>query len=73
MLLSLLFSVSCAAKSTETRIVEHTCIFQKVEEICKERDGVMWLKITERENEADLAVVKCYKNSEKVIKFTCQP
>lgn len=71
--LSLLLSLGCAAKETESRRLEHVCIFQKVEKICKERDGVFWLKIQERENELDLATVKCYDDVKKEYRFTCLP
>lgn len=68
-----LLSIGCAAKDTEARRVEHVCIFHEVEKICKDRDGVKWLKITERENELDLATVKCYDNEKKEYRFTCLP
>lgn len=70
-LLSLL-STSCAAKELEARRLEHVCLFEMVEEICKEREGVFWFKISPREGELDVGTVKCYKKPRKEVRFTCK-
>lgn len=63
-------SVSCAAKTEEARRLEHVCIFEMAVKLCEDKGGIANLKITIRENEGDLAVVRCYK-SKKVERFTC--
>lgn len=65
-------TISCAAKSPEVRLQEHVTIFACAEEICKNRDGIAWMKIVERENEQDLLLIKCHDGKRKVERIVCK-
>lgn len=73
MLLLSALATSCAAKSPEVRLEEHKTIFACAEQICKERAGIKWMKIIDRENERDLLLIRCWDAKDhRAERYVCQ-